>query len=738
MTASRQHHLLWILALLSMSLLTGCQSQQHVRDADRYMRLRDYPSAVAHYQEAMRLKPSLSQDPAFMGSLHDAQRENALDVSNTLLASDQPENAVDALQAGLRDVPADPTLLSALTAARHITAETMLRRARAAADLGQLDVARVRLEQGLHYEPRHAACLSALQSLNHPAAVPGAGAVQEAHAAARQTMADRHWERAAEQLGSLIVQSPDYLPARADAFAASQQIAQVRSHLAAAQRASSDKQLDAAIGELRLGLNIWPEHSASLALMSDVVARRTRAVELAAAAADALAGKQYDQAIASAESSLAVFPAFADARQVDALARTTAANQAVAAGIAARDKGDYPAANAAFSRALGYLPQMPDAQTGLASVAAAQADAAMSAGHIGLSLLFRMQAADLSPTPAHRRAVDTIRQTIVAKGAFALMIDGHHSDARVAADTVPFTDELLRLLRRQAPASLAINPMPLPTDRPVFHASVAVVQSQVTQAMTSQQQLSQSFAVTMPVINDRIPALRHQVQWADEEYDRLKDRTDKRAELLRDYKNSHDPASPDYQNNVNALQRSLNEGKHDSDEAKRNLRRAENELDDAPHWVAAQRIQQWPYIRRHFTQTASVVVSIAMTDGENHALVAPIGIRRDVIAGDDTTLQPNPAIGVPEDALSLPSPADMQQQVIDESAAEAAGKLLDAAIRARAANLQSQADTLRQAGHADQALELDIAAALICEPLDPQAAAHRLMELRKQAMPPAR
>ncbi|MFA7235826.1 MAG: tetratricopeptide repeat protein [Phycisphaeraceae bacterium] len=105
MTASRQHHLLGILAMLSMSLLTGCQSQQHVRDADRYMRLRDYPSAVAHYQEALRLKPSLSQNPAFMGSLHDAQRENALAVSNTLLASDQPENAVDALDAHHTGLP---------------------------------------------------------------------------------------------------------------------------------------------------------------------------------------------------------------------------------------------------------------------------------------------------------------------------------------------------------------------------------------------------------------------------------------------------------------------------------------------------------------------------------------------------------------------------------------------------------------------------------------------------------
>ena len=116
---------------------------------------------------------------------------------------------------------------------------------------------------------------------------------------------------------------------------------------------------------------------------------------------------------------------------------------------------------------------------------------------------------------------------------------------------------------------------------------------------------------------------------------------------------------------------------------------------------------------------------MTLPDAENHALVAPIGIRHDVIAEDDTTLQPNPAIGVPENPLSLPSPDDMRRQAINEIVSQAAGKLLDAAIRARAANLQSQADSLRQAGNADQAIELDVTAALIGEAIDPPTAPNR-------------
>lgn len=209
MNTLRRSRLLVLLVVVSMGTL-GCATQRHL-DRGRAALLSDDPvTARYHFEQALSNKPKLIQKSDFAAEYHVARRDAAVVEGQEALRDDSPFTAIERFEFALSVEPGWPAAEQGLTQAHGDAADFLHRKARDAADRGDLHDARAHLTKALEHQPDHGPASTALASLDLPEA-----SQPEAYRRALQLIKQRRWYEARDALAESTAHDPDFLPARA-------------------------------------------------------------------------------------------------------------------------------------------------------------------------------------------------------------------------------------------------------------------------------------------------------------------------------------------------------------------------------------------------------------------------------------------------------------------------------------------------------------------------------------------
>jgi hypothetical protein len=152
-------------------------------------------------------------------------------------------------------------------------------------------------------------------------------------------------------------------------------------------------------------------------------------------------------------------------------------------------------------------------------------------------------------------------------------------------------------------------------------------------------------------------------------------------------------------------------------------------LDREPATVRQQYVVEWPYLQETHRKVGDVDASVRLETAGGD-LVQAFDVKPTFSVTDTVILNPNPAVGLPNDELTLPTDEAAYRALIDDAAGNAATNILAMATIARANAFIAQANDHAKAGKADLDLEARMAAVILLEPVRPAEAKRVLEEIR--------
>ncbi len=179
-------------------------------------------------------------------------------------------------------------------------------------------------------------------------------------------------------------------------------------------------------------------------------------------------------------------------------------------------------------------------------------------------------------------------------------------------------------------------------------------------------------------------------------------------------------------------------GRHDSgrstklNDAQHEVQHIQHRLARTPTVVRHPHDTYWSYTVQRHRKIGRVKVRLSLHDAAGKELVTPETIKGGVVHEDEAVDRPNPAIGLAEDPLTLPSDERMIEQVLDGAARNITLKLLQHVTQAHADALRDEARRLEQQGERAGAVEAKVAAALVLEGIDPAGTQRTLRRLARQ------
>ncbi|MHC4994201.1 MAG: hypothetical protein ACYTGQ_04020 [Planctomycetota bacterium] len=172
----------------------------------------------------------------------------------------------------------------------------------------------------------------------------------------------------------------------------------------------------------------------------------------------------------------------------------------------------------------------------------------------------------------------------------------------------------------------------------------------------------------------------------------------------------------------------------DLSRARSRLQHLEHELIIEPRLIREAVVSLWPYEVRHHVMEGVMSTTLSFGfDGsrsDQNKGASPQSFETRWVLEDAETLNANPAIGLPEDPLVLADHATVTGALLDDAAQQAARRLLSAAVGFRVGELKERAKAHAEAGRRVEALEAEVAAALVQESVNAEAGRAMLEALR--------
>lgn len=715
---------------LTCLLLVGCESTQLRQRGDAAAAGGRSAEAVAQYEAALRARPGLADDPAFMTQLH-AQRVSAAFISGQSAAAraDWPA-AIAAFDRCLQLDPQHPRAPAARADALRRASEESHQQALARADEGQLDAAIAAARKALDYDPGNHRSLAALASVQQASARPSPA--DAAVARARSLQSERKSADALAVYQTALVQDPDHLAVRIEIFRLNQNLARVRSLADAARNLSQLGDLDAALARLDEALAIAPFDAQALTLLADVKAARQQAVALIDRGEQQAQAGEFDAAMASLRSAQKTFSHHP--RLTELLART--AGRAVAAACDQADQflasGQADNAEAAYRRALTYIDKDRRAREGLARVADLRAGETLGKGLPGSALLWAMDALEWSSTPDRTAEVESLRRRIIEEQTFALAVVAAEASGDAAATAV-LLGRSLEKLGTSRPAYLSLADLAAGA-QPLYVVSVNVASFTASTDLRSSEERQFDYREVRSIPNPRLNDLHHELRRA----------TDELGQLRRDF---HEPCRTcrgagwvmgeggqrlacGACDGTGRANRRIKE--RDVREAEERTERLMAELSRTPPTVLAEFPARWPYTVRMYRRTLTLEGHVRITHMASKAIADSQTFSQKAFAEDPTTLNPNPAIGLAADDLEFPSDETLRAAALQDATGSMVTRIVHGVARARADELLASMDQSAKAGNSAASVESAVAAALVLEPIDADRAAALLRELRRR------
>ncbi len=126
---------------------------------------------------------------------------------------------------------------------------------------------------------------------------------------------------------------------------------------------------------------------------------------------------------------------------------------------------------------------------------------------------------------------------------------------------------------------------------------------------------------------------------------------------------------------------------------------------------------EWSYVIEHYAKTGRVIADVQITPRGGGA-GRSVRVTKVLRSEDSMIRNPNPAIGLRADGLTLPSDETVHQSLLVAAGSEGSERMLAAMMHARRSALEARSKALAAAGQAAGALETAVDAALVIEPVN--------------------
>ena len=723
-----------LLILMGAIAAGGCAGR-YIKKGDAAMLIDRPDQALVHYRRALEKDAGLVERPEFLAKLNRAKAQVAYRRGQELSSRGEPEAAIVEFERAIAMDADFADARTSLAAARRKASMQCHARALRLADKGKLNEAIVQLKRALELDPDNADAREALDSVRQKKAVRS-GQAEQLHAKAAALQTEKRWARAAATLRAAVAAKANHLPSRVGLYRCNQTLGRARDLHAEGARLLAAKRLDKAIASFQQALSVWPFFEAAAAKRDQAKARRSRAKELLAKAQLLAARLKWDAAVAAAEESVSIFPFRPEAQKLLGHARKQAAEMHYARARDLALAGKLDLAQQEFLAALRHQPRMVRAAEGLAAVYSARADAAARTGRWGRALLWYMAAVNrskaggyavalararaavhdrigfamavqVSPTPGARVTAGELRSSLMpamaaARGDFLTVVQAPAKGADYAADIKPSSLIIqTQLVRTEHRTHQHVVPRRVPN--PEIRRLSALLRSTQPELVNLESRLA---AACLHCGGTGRMACAHRRARAKR----------RRADGCK-HCGGRGRATCSH---CGGSGRRWRVDEHKLKRKRREVRDLRSRLGREPATVWRDFTEQWAYTVQHYQKVGKLRLRVAVAGPGGRNVIAPFAVARSVRHSDSTIVNANPSIGLKADGLSLPSDRQVRRSLVGKACAEAAQRIVAAAVRARITAAQGRADKLGGAGKLAEALEARVDAALLTEALSPR------------------
>lgn len=353
-----------LLTALLLITLTACTAQRYLEAGDAALDTGDMRGAVYHYQRAMDADDGLTRNKKFMAKLAMAEARVAYDEAVRLRGSGDYEKAIAKLKLAIERDPAYDEPKRLMPHVRVEAARVRYVRAVQSADAGDLREAREHLNQALSHDLSNEEASFAMASLSPerlPDETPGLATLREGQSLA----AERRWIEAEQVLSRAVAEGPGLLTARASLHNARMQLTRSRRLTEQGTARLTERAIGPSIQALTEALEIWPFNESASDVLKQANAKRELADQKLAEASDAAGRQDWEQAIALADSGLAIDQSHTGLHTVRKQFHQHGAADYAEKGDALYAERRLIEAQKAYARAAELDPSLRDAQTGL-------------------------------------------------------------------------------------------------------------------------------------------------------------------------------------------------------------------------------------------------------------------------------------------------------------------------------------------------------------------------------------
>ena len=695
-------------------LLTGCTAYKHNKAGDAAARTGDMRGAVYHYEQALANKERYSRDSDFLTKLAVARSRVAYDDARRSRAEGRYEQALDQLRESMRQDPAYAEPGALLPVVLKEAARWRYTQAVAAADHGNLDTARDHLMRAMQHDLTDESVAYALASLNPESLRADTPGLSEYRQGLAQS-AERRWLLAEQTQLKSVALNAGLLPARAALFDARAQLAEARRLQRDGRNLIERLTMSPAIKSLTQSLDIWPHNPEASELLAVAKAQQALAEEQFKKATQAAGQAKWDDAIALADSGLAIdrsHPALGELR--GALPRRAAADH-THRGDGHLEKGELDKAHQSYARALTYRDTYREARLGMAYVYTKWAGQHEQAGRLGAALLNYAKGQSYTRSKALDEGMLKSRAAIRDRLDVGVAISTNERN-RGAIDPRQLNGALIGSLQSKQSRGLAVQGKGQP-----YELRLSISKATIDQRLTNTSHRTHHYTT-----KER----RH-----NPEYDRVASRLrDERSTLRRlesrlsSYRCKGHPAETpcdcfktghynSLKSQVNAQRRTVNHWDH--------------KLSCTSRTILVTLHHDWPYTVETYTKTGELSVFTELIDTASGKPVKSFTHQASYAQSDDRTLNSNPSVGVRHDDLDLHSDGYVGNALTNELANSAGPWAVNALIDHRLAQIRAAITALDEAGKTDEALEARVDSAVLLGIVDPKASQHALDKLTK-------
>ena len=493
-----------VAGLLLLAALVGCNpAAKLIKQGNQQMLAKRPAEAARLFAAALKAKPKLARDPAFMAKLNRANGLAHYQAGYQLANQKRWDEAIDLFS---KAVAADPGLAEAqqgLRWAKQEGAKAHHQRALGLADKGDLNGTIRALQRALELDPSNGDAKDALENTQEKKGASLSKA-QSLFVQARELGAKSDWGKASEALRAAIAANPNHILSRVMLAQVSGQIAAAQKLTAEGRAMLADRRLERAQAALRSALGVWPTFAEAKGLLEEAGRQHQSAETLLQQATQQANAKDWEAATATAAAALSLFPYHAAAEQLFDRARREAAAQHLAKGNALLGRGAHQEADAAFLSALTYLPDAVEPKVGLARTDVARGDAAQAKGLWGSALLWYRQATGHHSGAAYAAKLSEAQARVLARVRFGLAIQVHGAGGAQTTASAALQRSLLAHLTQQHPDVIA-----LAGEAPPFYGLTAELAAlAVTDTVVSTEQRVHRYTIARQVPNPDIPRLQ--------------------------------------------------------------------------------------------------------------------------------------------------------------------------------------------------------------------------------------